>query len=206
MTKLGDLKHAANVIAESHDELTAEVARLRAQLAASESSRAALYTQIKENWEPALQAADRRINEEFARANVAEAEVERLKRLLEVAVSQAILGGQERDRLVEALTPSAYTKADYIGEFKTRTRDGDNITVSWTATKEIMGKILARAALQPPAQEGVRMVRTAPTDLCEDCPPIGYPTDKTRCLPCPRRRVPMSDGESSLPPTHQEET
>lgn len=23
--------------------------------------------------------------------------------------------------------------------------------------------------------------------LCEDCPPVGYPTDKTRCLPCPRR-------------------
>jgi hypothetical protein len=23
--------------------------------------------------------------------------------------------------------------------------------------------------------------------LCEDCPPIGYPTDKTRCTPCPRR-------------------
>jgi hypothetical protein len=23
--------------------------------------------------------------------------------------------------------------------------------------------------------------------LCEDCPPIGYPTDKTRCSGCPRR-------------------
>ena len=23
--------------------------------------------------------------------------------------------------------------------------------------------------------------------LCEDCPPVDYPTDKTRCLPCPRR-------------------
>lgn len=23
--------------------------------------------------------------------------------------------------------------------------------------------------------------------LCEDCPPVGYPTDKTRCLECPRR-------------------
>lgn len=26
--------------------------------------------------------------------------------------------------------------------------------------------------------------------LCEDCPPVGYPTDKTRCLPCPRRTEP----------------
>lgn len=23
--------------------------------------------------------------------------------------------------------------------------------------------------------------------LCEDCPPDDYPTDKTRCSPCPRR-------------------
>ena len=23
--------------------------------------------------------------------------------------------------------------------------------------------------------------------LCSDCPPVGYPADKTRCLPCPRR-------------------
>jgi hypothetical protein len=23
--------------------------------------------------------------------------------------------------------------------------------------------------------------------LCLGCPPIGYPTDKTRCTPCPRR-------------------
>lgn len=27
----------------------------------------------------------------------------------------------------------------------------------------------------------------AMTALCEDCPPPGYTTDKTRCLPCPRR-------------------
>lgn len=24
-------------------------------------------------------------------------------------------------------------------------------------------------------------------NLCSDCPPPGYPTDKTRCGPCPRR-------------------
>lgn len=24
--------------------------------------------------------------------------------------------------------------------------------------------------------------------LCEDCPPVGYPTDKTRCDPCPRAK------------------
>jgi hypothetical protein len=24
--------------------------------------------------------------------------------------------------------------------------------------------------------------------LCSDCPPVGYPTDDTRCAPCPRRQ------------------
>lgn len=28
---------------------------------------------------------------------------------------------------------------------------------------------------------------TAPSTLCSDCPPVGYETDRTRCLPCPRR-------------------
>ncbi len=28
---------------------------------------------------------------------------------------------------------------------------------------------------------------TATGNLCEDCPPIGYPTDKTRCDECPRQ-------------------
>jgi hypothetical protein len=27
----------------------------------------------------------------------------------------------------------------------------------------------------------------SPWSLCEGCPPVGYPTDKTRCAPCPRR-------------------
>lgn len=36
-----------------------------------------------------------------------------------------------------------------------------------------------------------------PTELCSDCPPADYPTDKTRCLPCPRRRTrPTDAGEA----------
>lgn len=31
------------------------------------------------------------------------------------------------------------------------------------------------------------------TELCDDCPPIGYPTDNTRCLECPRRTPPELD-------------
>lgn len=31
--------------------------------------------------------------------------------------------------------------------------------------------------------------------LCDDCPPVGYPTDKTRCGPCPNRTSPSSGGQ-----------
>lgn len=29
--------------------------------------------------------------------------------------------------------------------------------------------------------------------LCEDCPPADYPTDKTRCDPCPRRFLTLEE-------------
>lgn len=39
--------------------------------------------------------------------------------------------------------------------------------------------------------------------LCDDCPPVGYPTEKTRCLPCPRRvaapHPATAAGEQELP-------
>lgn len=36
---------------------------------------------------------------------------------------------------------------------------------------------------------------TTPASLCEDCPPVGYPTDKTRCDPCPRRTPASHEGQ-----------
>ena len=62
----------------------------------------------------------------------------------------------ENARLREALTPSADTKAAYIGEFWFSIRvwdeKGDDrdqrVCVPWTAIKEIMAKIKARAALE----------------------------------------------------------
>lgn len=59
-------------------------------------------------------------------------------------------------RLQEALTPSADTKAAYIGEFSHRVRsmsdDGEeqyfDAAVPWTTIKEIMAAIRARAALE----------------------------------------------------------
>jgi hypothetical protein len=67
--------------------------------------------------------------------------------------------------LREALTPSAETKAAYIGEFKMRLHRRDecgdeyheDVTLSWTVIKEIMTAISNRAALSPspgPRREG----------------------------------------------------
>ena len=35
-------------------------------------------------------------------------------------------------------------------------------------------------------------------NTCSDCPPFGYPNDKTRCLPCPRRAQNALDAKESL--------
>ena len=46
-----------------------------------------------------------------------------------------------------------------------------------------------RARLSNPAnlsRESRRVLNADPM-LCDDCPPVGYSTDKTRCGPCPRR-------------------
>lgn len=40
--------------------------------------------------------------------------------------------------------------------------------------------------------------------LCSDCPPVGYPTDETRCAPCPRR--PPLPAAPSEPAEGQEDT
>jgi hypothetical protein len=42
-----------------------------------------------------------------------------------------------------------------------------------------------------PEWEGVqyRRFKALPVELCEGCPPLGYPTDETRCLSCPRRSL-----------------
>lgn len=34
--------------------------------------------------------------------------------------------------------------------------------------------------------------------LCSDCPPVGYPTDKTRCGMCPRRAIPSYCGHPTV--------
>ena len=49
------------------------------------------------------------------------------------------------------------------------------------------------------------MTTTREDTLCSDCPRVGYPTDETRCTPCPRRTrtgyttVDPSEGEQANP-------
>lgn len=65
----------------------------------------------------------------------------------------------ENGRLREALTPSADTKAAYIGEIKYSYVEWDEFgdertvtrTLEWSTTKEVMAMISARAALSDPA-------------------------------------------------------
>lgn len=46
-------------------------------------------------------------------------------------------------------------------------------------------------ASAPPAEDP----KDAADSLCSDCPPIGYPTDETRCAPCPRRAALRASSE-----------
>ncbi|MDR3464204.1 MAG: hypothetical protein P4L76_18020 [Beijerinckiaceae bacterium] len=87
-----------------------------------------------------------------------------LVNIAEIIVQTANADRAERDaalselaKLRGALTPSADTKAEYIGEFKFAItgddEDGQNIemvTVPWTTIKEIMARILAYALPSPP--------------------------------------------------------
>jgi hypothetical protein len=68
----------------------------------------------------------------------------------------SVMGMEERYR--EALTPSAETKAQYIGEFSFRVPLGEDSyiepAVPWTTIKEIMAAIRARAELSTPLVTG----------------------------------------------------
>jgi hypothetical protein len=67
-----------------------------------------------------------------------------------------VMGMEERYR--KALTPSAETKAEYIGEFSFRVPLGEDgyiePAVPWTTIKEIMAAIRARAELSTPLVTG----------------------------------------------------
>ena len=55
--------------------------------------------------------------------------------------------------------------------------DGCDVSVGGMEHAELLAR-LCKPGASPPEHD-------AP--LCSDCPPVGYPTDKTRCDECPRR-------------------
>lgn len=65
----------------------------------------------------------------------------------------------------------------------------DSKTAADRKINEILGEPEA-AAGGPTREDGLDDTATAEpaADLCEDCPPVWWATDKTRCTPCPRRR------------------
>jgi len=54
-----------------------------------------------------------------------------------------------------------------------------------TSTDRQVNEIAARSPEVPKAT--IQKLLEATDGLCSDCPPVGYETDRTRCLPCPRR-------------------
>jgi hypothetical protein len=60
----------------------------------------------------------------------------------------------------------------------------------------------ARSAL---SAESIKLLNEVPGEidaalkLCDDCPPAGWPTDKTRCAPCPRRALGLPPWDELTP-------
>ena len=69
----------------------------------------------------------------------------------------------------------------YIGEYAVCAHKGCQ---PWLATRKELIRHL-EAWNRRTTEEG---------DLCSDCPPVGYSTEKTRCTPCPRR---TTEGDAS---------
>lgn len=69
----------------------------------------------------------------------------------------------------------------------------------WTHLSEAARRVTLWApVLAPPALSPTGREEGASTDqLCSDCPPLGYSTDATRCLSCPRR-APAGGQEAGL--------
>jgi hypothetical protein len=69
----------------------------------------------------------------------------------------------------------------------------DTPQAAWNVFMTTLNEIADRLAASA-AESGSATVEN-PEELCSDCPPMGYPTDKTRCLPCPRRASLPSEGQ-----------
>lgn len=52
---------------------------------------------------------------------------------------------------------------------------------------------LCKCVTHPTSSALVDSVPATQATLCSDCPPVGYPTDKTRCATCPRHSQVSAD-------------
>ena len=64
-----------------------------------------------------------------------------------------------------------------------------------SSTDRQVNEIAARSPEVPKAT--IQKLLEATDGLCSDCPPVGYETDRTRCLPCPRRAPVSSPDRNS---------
>ena len=96
-----------------------------------------------------------------------EAQVEMIARAL---AEDAVMANIRRDQA--AGRRSVHTDADFVQ------RCVDHAWRDYAGTAAFVRRVL-RASLLPGEEPS----------LCDDCPPDNYPTDKTRCLPCPRRHT-----------------
>lgn len=104
--------------------------------------------------------------------HIANAEVERLRALLAEPNYCARCGANENEPSDDRILPCDVT----VGN--TTIKAG--LPVS-TVLKSIKVHAEARVAFSGPSTKALDGGQ-----LCEDCPPVGYPTDKTRCDECPR--------------------
>lgn len=108
-----------------------------------------LLERLREPWEKMNRVAAKKISRILADRREADAAIVLLRKELATARARCIA-------LNKALTPSAETKAAYIGEVKFTISTGfdedgyeiwQDITVPWTTTKDIMAMILGHAAM-----------------------------------------------------------
>lgn len=59
--------------------------------------------------------------------------------------------------------------------------------IEWATSVGHKRELVEISELPDLLAEVVRLWDALERMLCEDCPPVGYPTDETRCRGCPRR-------------------